>query len=298
MKLSDALTGYWLDKRTDFSLHTVDDYQVTFKRLVEFLRDPEFEAITTNDLRRFLAHLADEYELGHKSLSNAWIALSSLWTWAETELKTPHIIRGKLKRPKFTTPTVDPFNRNEITLLLDAAQPDRGIRRQRPTGIRDRAIILVLLDTGIRAQEFCDLEVQDYDQGRGRLHIRHGKNDKQRFVPVGQRAQKTLWRYLATRERTPPNAPLFATVTGNHLDRNNLRHLLDRIGNHAGVNNVFPHRFRHTFAIEFLRAGGDLLTLQAILGHETLEMARRYAKLADQDIDQAGKNSPADNWKL
>ncbi len=298
MKLSDALTGYWLDKRTDFSLHTVGDYQVTFKRLVEFLHDPEFEAITTNDLRRFLAYLTDKYELGHKSLSNAWIALSSLWTWAETELKTPHIIRSKLKRPKFQAPTIDPFNQEEIRKLLGAAQPDRGIGRKRPTGIRDRAIILVLLDTGIRASELCSLKVGDYDQGRGRLHIRHGKGDKKRFVPAGQRTQKVIWRYLATRERTTPTAPLFASTTGNRLDRNNLRHLLDRIGKHASVNEVFPHRFRHTFAIEFLRAGGDLLTLQAILGHETLEMVRRYAKLADQDIDAGAKNSPADNWKL
>lgn len=68
-----------------------------FRRLVEFLHDPELDTITTNDLRRFLAYLADKYELCHKSHSNAWIALSSLWTWAETELKTPHVIRDKLK---------------------------------------------------------------------------------------------------------------------------------------------------------------------------------------------------------
>lgn len=282
----------------DFSLHTVDDYQVTFKRLVEFLHDPEFEAITTNDLRRFLAHLVDKYELGHKSLSNAWIALSSLWTWAETELKTSHAIRGKLKRPTFRTPVIDPFNQEEIKHLLSAAQPDRGTGRQRPTGVRDRAIILVLLDTGIRASELCDLVVADYDRGRGRLHIRHGKNDKQRFVPVGQRAQKNLWRYLADRPNARPGDPLFGTTTGNSLDRNNLRHLLDRIGKHSGVSNAYPHRFRHTFAIEFLRAGGNLLTLQAILGHSTLEMVRRYAKLADEDIDAGAKNSPVDNWKL
>ena len=162
----------------------------------------------------------------------------------------------------------------------------------------NRAIILTLLDTGLRASELCDLTIGDYDRGRGRLHIRHGKGDKQRFVPVGQRAQKSLWRYLADRPRAKPSAPLFATRNGNHLDRDNLRHLLDRLGKNSGVTGVYPHRFRHTYAIEFLRAGGNLLTLQAILGHETLEMVRRYARIAEQDIDEAGGNSPVDNWKL
>ena len=88
MKLSHALTGFWLDKKISLSRHTITGYRVIFKRLIKFLDDPEFDLITTNDLRRFLAYLVDEYALGHKSLSNAWIALSSLWTWAEIELKT------------------------------------------------------------------------------------------------------------------------------------------------------------------------------------------------------------------
>ena len=105
MKISDALTGDRLDKKLNLSQHTINGYTLIFNRLIKFLRNSEFEKVTSVDIRRFLAYLVDEHELGHKSLSNAWIALSSLWTWAETELKTVHVIRGKIKRPKFQTPT-------------------------------------------------------------------------------------------------------------------------------------------------------------------------------------------------
>lgn len=74
--------------------------------------------------------------------------------------------------------------------------------------------------------------------------------------------------------------------------------MLDRLGEATGVRNVGAHRFRHTFAINFLRNGGSPLLLQELLGHERLETVRVYVKLAEQDIDAGAKHSPADNWRL
>jgi site-specific recombinase XerD len=93
--------------------------------------------------------------------------------------------------------------------------------------------------------------------------------------------------------------PLFATKNGLALDRNNVRHLVGRAGERAGVENVHPHRFRHTFAVEFLRNGGNVFELQMALGHETLDMVRNYAELAQIDLNKAmRKASPADRWRL
>jgi Phage integrase, N-terminal SAM-like domain len=78
IKLSDAITGYWLDKRITFSKHTITGYTVVFDRLVAFLNDMEIEQVTPNDVRWFLAYVADEHDLSDKSLANIWITLNSL----------------------------------------------------------------------------------------------------------------------------------------------------------------------------------------------------------------------------
>jgi integrase/recombinase XerD len=308
MQLSDALTGYWLDKRTVFSPHTVTDYSLTFDRLIEFLGPTtEIEGVTSDDLRRFLAHVKKCYKLGDKTTVNVWIALSSLWTWADKELGIPQIVH-RVEKPSVRRPPVEPFSRHEIAALLEASgrnapRPSRGGKQftvTRPTALRDRAILLTLLDTGLRSSELCNLKVGDLDLARDQLRVRQGKGRKDRFVYLGQAARKAIWKYLTTRSPAPAqNAPLFATRTGSHLDTNALGNLIEACAKRAGVEGAHPHRFRHTFAITFLRNGGSPLELQAILGHEKLDTVTIYARLAQVDLQAAQRRaSPADGWAL
>ncbi len=103
-----AIEGYWLARRRDFGTNTVNDYPLTFRRLTEFIgKTREVKDITSEDVNRFLNHPRDDPELGQKTILNHWrettpyvIALSSLWTWIERDLGLPHIIRGKVNRPR------------------------------------------------------------------------------------------------------------------------------------------------------------------------------------------------------
>lgn len=302
MLLSDAISGYWLEKKVNLSSSTIRDYQLTFDRLLSFLGDVPFANIVADDVRRFLAHVQVEHDLGRKTLANHWIALSSLSSWAETEYDLPHIIRGKVKRPRYQPAAIEPFELEEIKLLVDAATytveyTTRGghiAKNRKPLALRDIAIVYVLVDSGLRASELCDLQVKDYDQRRGRLHVRHGKNDKSRFVPLGQTSRAAIDEYLRTRKKIKPTDPLLSTRTGTHLDRCNLGNLLEKLGEAAGVHGCNPHKFRHTMAINFLRNGGNVFLLQELLGHASLEMVQRYARVAERDINQAARFSVAD----
>jgi integrase/recombinase XerD len=176
---------------------------------------------------------------------------------------------------------------------------------QRSTGKRDKAILLTLLDSGLRAGELCALRIADVDMKTGRVQIRSGeagraKGGKGRVVYLGKSARRFLWRYLAEREEgEDPDAPLFIGKFHRAFNRDALRQLINSLGAKAGVKKCHPHRFRHTFAITYLRSGGDIFTLKSLLGHGSLEMVEHYARIAEVDVEAAHrKASPADNWRL
>lgn len=308
MLLHDALNGYWLEKRRGFSRHTVSDYQVTFRRLAEFVgSEAHIEHINTGVLRAFLNHLVDDFNLADKTLSNSWTALSSLWTWAEVDLGVPHVIRNRIKRPKYRRPQIETYTQIEVQAMLNACdntgawvtRNGKETSSSRPTGLRDRAIIMTLVDTGLRASELCELRIDDYETDSGELFIRQGKGDKERVVFASETTRKAIWKYLSTRSKPKPAEPLFATRTRGKIDRNALRHSIQSTAARAGVRKATVHRFRHTFAVNFLRNGGNMLALQEMLGHERLDTIRIYVKLASTDLrDAQQRASPADNWRL
>jgi len=177
---------------------------------------------------------------------------------------------------------------------------------KRPTADRDRALILVLLDTGARASEICadprhnasGALIRDYDPRNATLQV-IGKGNKERLLLLSSATQKALWRYLSSRPDRIPEENLFITRSGEPLTSTALLHLLKALGKQAGVPDCHPHRFRHTFAITFLRNGGRVLELQQLLGHTTITMVQHYVNLAQVDLDMAMKRaSPVANWKL
>lgn len=302
MLISNALKGYWLERKRDLSPATYAEYTHWHRSFIAFHGDPVVTEVTAAHVRQWLNDLAEE-DLADKSLSNAWVAMSAFFTWAEKELGIAHPLRGKVRRPTYKAPPIVPYTLAEIAAILkevDRAEPWRTrsgktTTSKRPTAQRDRAIILTLLDTGIRASELCNLSCTDYDAANGRITIQHGKGDKGRIVYVGDSTQKALWRYLLERS----DGVLFATRTGEALTRSSLRKLIVRLATRAGVKGASVHRFRHTFAVNFLRNGGNVFVLQELLGHARIDTVKTYVRLAERDLAEAQRRaSPVDNWRL
>ncbi len=323
LKLSQAVLGFLQQKTAEgLSPNTLVSYKHLLSVWVSHLGDVLLNRVKTSHLREFFAWLRTDYKprrfsgsarpLAPKSIRNAWIPLSALFTWASVEFKFDNPMHG-IPAPRVENAPIEPFTKDQVEILLknieycNTAKTERRKKftMRRMTARRDRAMILCLLNTGLRASEFCSLTVGDVDQKTGRVQIKHGtlggaKGGKGRAVFLGKSSRSALWRYLIERGDTKDStAPLFCTRTGRLMNKTALRLMLVDLGKKTQIEKCHPHRFRHTFAITYLRSGGDLFTLQAILGHNSLEMVQHYARIAESDVAQVHRRaSPADNWHL
>jgi len=303
--LSQAIEGFLLARTADgYSPSTIDQYKWGLHYFILSTGDLPLSKISKIYSRELLAAL-QKSTLSNTSIYHVWKAIRAFYKWSSIELK---IDRPDLdiKAPAHTYAEIMPFTEDEVKSILktlERTSPSFGKRKSftmaRPTASRDRAIILVLLDTGIRAGELSRLKTTDIDLTTGVIQVkpfRSGIKSKPRTIPIGTNTRKALWRYYADREKCEY---AFSTEQLRPIDRTVLLHLLGRLGERAGVKDVHPHRFRHTFAITFLRNGGDVFTLQRLLGHSSLEMVRHYLALAKSDDEAAHRRaSPVDNWKL
>lgn len=155
---------------------------------------------------------------------------------------------------------------------------------------RDVAMFYLLLDTGIRASELCSLKMGDIEMAGSRVTIRQGKGGKARVAHISKDTKRALAPLI--RKNYSPDDYLFASLrgqtAGGNLSRENILQTVTEWCHGAGITSgkKGPHRFRHTFAVMFLRQGGSVFALKEILGHTSLSMTNRYVALANADIER------------
>lgn len=204
----------------------------------------------------------------------------------------------RVKAPRLDTEQPHPFSEQEIVALFAACNLRGWL------GMRSRAIIAVLLDTGVRASELCGLRLQDVDLTTGTIVVRAttSKSRREREIALGRRAKQevTRWwfRKRALLDRRP-ESPFFCGRTERALTQTALTHLIAALGRKAGVARAHPHRFRHTCALTAIRAGMNPLTVMHLLGHTSFTMTQRYIRLANADVSVEKRlKSPLDQLKL
>lgn len=304
INLSQAIDLFLEAKQAErLSDNTLIEYRRTLIRFKGFLpTDPPIAVITPQTIRQFLNSLDG---LSNKSVLNCHVGLASLWTWAMDEgICDQHIVR-KVKRPKPEQRAIVPFTCEEVKALLDSIEISKTYSRvgkhscanRLPNILRNRAIILLLLDTGIRASELCDLKMLNLQHNSIKVF---GKGSKERLLPISNRTLQAIQDYLANeRGRVSMKSILFVTRKKNALTNDVLYHQIVHAGDRAGVYQAHTHKFRHTFAINFLRNGGNIYALQMMLGHASLEMVKRYLAIVQADLENVHEvASPVKNWGL
>ncbi len=199
---------------------------------------------------------------------------------------------SRLHAPTVADPPVCPFTQAEVRRILGAAST-----------LRDQAIILLLVGTGMRANELVNLEVDDVNFQSGVITIRNGKGNKQRRAAPGEYALAVLRRYLEASGIRRGYLFIGRSKWGHHrcghFRADSLYKLIATLGRRAGVEKAHPHRFRHTFGCQFIRdANGDVSALQQLMGHGNIRMTIRYVEWNEQEraLEVQRRCSPANRF--
>lgn len=166
----------------------------------------------------------------------------------------------------------EPLTPDEVTRLLAQCS------LRAPTGIRDRALILLLARSGLRISEALALKPSGVDFTEHSLRVLHGKGDKGTVRGFHPSADDALLRWLDARKRLGlRNGPLFCTLQGGRMSDRQVRDMLKRRAAKAGIDKrVHPHGLRHTFANELRKAGMDVAAISKLLGHSSIAITARY----------------------
>lgn len=316
LTLDEAIDGFelWMHA-AGYSQITIQSYVANLRRISSVWDNPDLIDVSRQQV---LTYLADVKKSGRSPetvrtyLKN--IHLFYDWVTEEFQIERPDL---NIKPPSQKTESdVLPLSENDVRALIKAAngksayvQPGNraGFRMARHDAKRDTALIYLLLDTGLRVSEAARLTIRDVDLKTGEIRIHPfetGKKSKPRTVFIKPSTSSKIWSYLNERKRRQgaqpcDHDPLFLTKNRLPMDRNAIQKLVASLGERAGVPGVHPHRFRHTFAVEYLRNGGDAFTLQRILGHSSLRMVNYYLSLVREDLQNAHRSaSPVEGWNL
>lgn len=290
------------------STRTLEEERSVLNKLLRYLEESDATHCSGAEIRQYLTHVAQgglqrggrwgnqpARPVRPRTVRNHWGYLCTFFNWLVEEYPSTVSPMERVRPPIMRPDQVQPFTRDHIHALRQAAR-----RSQNP--LRDEAILLFLLDTGVRASKLCAITNRDLDLG-GHCCKVLGKGNKHRMVFFGRDTHKALWRYLQDR-RIEDDEPLFlslqGTLAGDPLTRAGLLQLVERLGKAAHLKGVrcSPHTFRHTMAIRFLNDGGNVFTLQQLLGHTGLAMTPKYLNLAQADLAmQARRYSPVDSLK-
>ena len=240
-----------------------------------------FEAFTLDALRRWLA---DAMSAGKSraTLARRTAAARAFSTWAYRQGYITTDAAARLKAPKVNRPLPTVVKGERAGELVEAGTADDAHPAEY---LRDRAMLELLYATGIRVGELTGLNLGDVDLARGLAHVT-GKGNKQRVVPFGDEAAAAVseWLEFGRAELAGDTQAMFVGSRGGRIDQRQVRRIVERAGQRAGVEDVSPHTLRHTTATHMLEGGADLRVVQEMLGHTSLQTTQIYTHVSAQRL--------------
>ncbi len=300
-------------RRENCSERTIALYDNWLSRWRKFLQQKGFSGklvdLTLEDGQQFADHLygTEKRFAGHpfagvrrgklssNTIHQAIRIIRTFGNWLRKRGYTEAHLFQDLELPRLKKRVVEVLTADEIQAILQC------INQNATLGARDYALVVLALDTGIRQGEISGLKMSNLNLDAGQMKVL-GKGDKERIVPFGIVAKDALRRYIDI-YRPEPYYPgddfVLLSNVQTQLTGNGIVQLMSRLSRRSGVSRLHCHLLRHTFSVNYLINGGDIVTLQMILGHEDMETTRIYLQLAQSHVAfQHQRFSPMDNLEI
>ena len=281
---------------------TITAYEEFFSSFEKFVKAENklnsFEQVDTIALRRYLVLLSST--MCGITVEGYYRKLKTLYNFLLKEGLIKSNPLNTIERPKVAKRKIQTFNSNEVYAMLNAYDVNTFI------GLRNYTLLSFLLATGVRRSEFVNLTIFDVDLQADIIRV-IGKGDKERLIPIGKKLKLIIKRYLKARAeylkqecKHKTSAAFFISRYGDKLQLSGANSIFQSLKKTLGLRGkrFSAHIWRHTFAKSFLLNGGDVFSLQELLGHADVDTTRIYINLNTQELKQQNdKYNPLDNTK-
>lgn len=280
----------YLKYQKNYSDYTIDNYCRDILEFLDYLDREvlDYKSVVYSDLRFFLMYLKDEKKDKNSSIDRKLSSLRGFYQYLANEGIVSNNVFSLLNGPKKEKKLPRYFEYNELESLFEACDLSNAL------GQRDRLILEMLYATGVRVGELVSIKVSDINFSSRTILIL-GKGNKERIVPYGDYCEEILKLYLKDGylSLNNQNSPyLFLNARGGKLTERGVRYLLEEIIKKTSVQkNISPHMIRHSFATHLLNQGCDLMTVQKLLGHESIKATQIYTHVTTDRLRSVYQNS-------
>ena len=295
-----TLINAWLEqlKQRDLSSHTLEAYQRDVSQFIDFLAGhfeqevtpASFNALKAMDVRSFLAKRREQETTQSRSLARSLSGLRS-FTLYLSEKDYPVSSAFKIVRsPRIPKSLPRPMSQNDALQMIELA----GDMSSRPwENLRNQALLMLIYGCGLRISEALNLSYGERPKP-GNVSVRiTGKGNKQRDAPILPLVENAIQLYIkAAPFDFKDDDPLFRGLKGGRFSARQVQMIVAKCRRLMGLpDEVTPHAFRHSFATHLLAAGGDLRTIQELLGHISLSSTQIYTEIEDTELGRIYKNA-------
>ena len=288
--LEDYITILRVEK--NLSPKSIEAYKRDLTRYIDFLEEEKdinnLEEISPKHIRGFIRVLNDAH-LAPASITRSFSSIRSYHSFLSGENLVQQNPSQLLDAPK-------PSRKLPVVLAVEEVNKILGvIDTAKPLGRRDLAILEVLYSAGVRVSELCDLRMIDLVLDSDMIRVT-GKGNKERFVPIGPRAQECINNYLKfdrpTLSKKDKNlGKIFLSRNGRPLTRMTVNIILKKWAQVSGLKKkVSPHTFRHSFATHLLEGGADLRVVQEMLGHVDISTTQIYYDMDREHLKEVHRS--------